>query len=85
VKDWITLIHFKLKGVSWKTDLDDFVDEFDSPHDKRRIKLRWGDDGIKFERSLCRDLCGNYIAHYLFVWIFFGLELVRISRMRRRS
>jgi len=30
------------------------------------------------------DLCGNYIAHCVFVGIFFGLELVRISRMRRR-
>jgi len=27
-----------------------------------------------FKRRLCRDLCENYIAHCLFVWIFFGLE-----------
>jgi len=46
VKDWVTLIYFKLKGTSWKTDSDHFVDEFGSRHDKRRIKLRWGDDGI---------------------------------------
>jgi len=44
VKDWVTLISFKLKGTSCKTDLDDFVDEFDSRHDKRRIELRCGDD-----------------------------------------
>ena len=85
VKDWVTLIYFKLKGTSWNTDLDDFVDEFDSRHDKRRIKLRWGDDDIKFERCLCRDLCENYIAHCLFVWIIFGLEVVRVSRMTRQS
>ena len=29
-------------------DLDDFVDEFDSRHDNRRIKLHWVDDDIKF-------------------------------------
>jgi len=29
-----------LKGISFKTDSDDFVDEFDSRHDKRRIMLR---------------------------------------------
>ena len=40
----IEIGYFKLKGTSWKTDLDDFVDEFDSRHDKRRIKLRWGDN-----------------------------------------
>jgi len=85
VKEWVTLIYFKLKGTSWKTDLHDFVDEFDSPHDKRRTKLRWGDDDIKFERRLRRNLCENYIAHCLFVWIFFGLELVRVSRIRRQS
>jgi len=39
---------FQVKGTSWKIDLDDFVDEFDSRHDNRRIKLRWGDDDIKF-------------------------------------
>jgi len=61
VKDWVTLICFELKETTWKTDLDDFVDEFDSRHDKRRIKLRWGDDDIKFERSLCRDLCQDRI------------------------
>jgi len=27
VKDWVTLIYFKLKGISFKTDSDDFVDE----------------------------------------------------------
>ena len=84
-KNWVTLIYCDLKGTSWKIDLDDFVDAFDSWHDKRRIKLRWSDDNIKFERSLCKDLCENYIAHCLFVWIFFGLEVVRISRMTRQS
>jgi len=85
MKDWLTFIYYKLKGASWKTDLDDFVDEFDSRHDKRRIKLRWGDDDIKFERSLCRNRCENYIAHCLLIWIIFGLEVVRVSRMRRQS
>jgi len=42
------MIYFELKGTSWKIDLDDFVDEFDSQHDNRRIKLHWGDDDIKF-------------------------------------
>jgi len=46
VKDWVTLIYFQLKGTSWKTDFDDFVDGFDSRHDNRRIKLQWGDDAI---------------------------------------
>jgi len=32
MKDWVTLIYFKLKGISWKTDLDNFVDEFDIRH-----------------------------------------------------
>ena len=50
-----------------KMDLDDFVDEFDSRHDNRRMKLHGVDNDIKFERSLCRDLCENYVAHYLFV------------------
>jgi len=67
VKDWVTWIYFKLKGISFKTDSDDYVDEFDSRHDKRRFKLRCGDDDIKFERSLCRNLCENHIAHCLFV------------------
>jgi len=49
VKEWAILIYFQLKGTSCKTDLDDFVDEFNSRHrhDNRRIKLHWGDD-IKF-------------------------------------
>jgi len=84
VKDWVTFIYFKLKGTRWKTDLDDFVAEFGSRHYKRRIKLHWGDDDIKFERSMCRNLCENYIAHCLFVWIIFGLEVVRVSRMGRQ-
>ena len=29
-----------------KIYLDNFVDEFDSQHDNRRIKLHWGDDDI---------------------------------------
>jgi len=40
VKDWVTWIYLKFKGTTFKTDLDDFVNEFDSRHDKRRIKLR---------------------------------------------
>jgi len=40
VKDWVTLNDFQLKGYELKKiDLDDFVDEFDSRHDNRRIKL----------------------------------------------
>jgi len=72
VKDWVTLIYFKLKATSWKTDLDDFVDEFDSRHVKRRNNLRWGDDDIKFEHSLCRNLCEteNYSANCLNLFCF---------------
>jgi len=70
----IDLQYFKLKGTSWKIYLNDFFDVFDSWHDKRRIKLRWSDDDIKFERRPRRDLCENYIAHCLFVWICFGLR-----------
>ena len=44
MKDWVTLINFQLKGTRWKIYLDDLVDEFDSRHDNRRIKLHWGDD-----------------------------------------
>jgi len=40
VKDWVTLTYFKLKCTSSKIGLDDFVDEFDSRHDNRGIKLR---------------------------------------------
>ena len=29
-------------------DLDDFVGEFDSRHDNRRIKLHWVDNDIQF-------------------------------------
>jgi len=32
VKDWVTLIYFKLKGISSKIDLDNFADEYDSRH-----------------------------------------------------
>jgi len=39
---------FCLKGTSWKKYLDDFVDEFDSRHDNRRIKLHWVDNDVKF-------------------------------------
>jgi len=39
MKDWVALIYFLVKGTSWKIDLDDFIDEFDSRHDNRRIKL----------------------------------------------
>ena len=85
MKDWVTFVYFKLKGTSWKTDLDDFVAEFDNRHDKRRIKLHWGDDDIKFKRSLCRNLCENYIAHCLFVWIIFGLEVVRVWEDSHKS
>jgi len=81
VNDWITLIYFKFKSTSWKTDLDDFVNEFDIRHDNRRIKLH----DIKFKRRLCRDLCENYIGHCLLVWTFFRLEVVRISLMVRQS
>jgi len=41
-------IDLLLKGATWNTDLDEFVDEFDSRHDNGRIKLHWGDDDIKF-------------------------------------
>jgi len=79
VKDWVTLVYFRLEGTSWKIDLDKFVDEFDSRqwHDNRRITLRWGGNDIKCQRRVCRDLCENYIAHCLFVWISLGLEIVR--------
>jgi len=69
----VTLIYFQLKGMSWKTDWDDFVDEFDNRHDNRGFKLHRGDDDIKFKLRLCRDLCENYIAQCLFVWICLGL------------
>jgi len=38
----------QLIGTSCKIDWDDLVDEFDSRHDNRRIKLHWGDDNVKF-------------------------------------
>ena len=41
-------LYFQLKGTSSEVDLADFVDEFDSLRDNRRIKLHWGDDDIKF-------------------------------------
>jgi len=74
----ITLIYFQVKGTGWKIDLDDFITEFDSRNDNRRIN--WGDDDIKFGRRLCRHLCENHTVHCvhcLFVWIF--LELVRFA------
>jgi len=42
------VIYFQAKGTSWKIDLADFVDEFDSRRDNLVIKLHWGDDDIKF-------------------------------------
>jgi len=39
------LIYFQLKGAK-KIDLDDFVDELDSRHDNRRIKLHWADNDM---------------------------------------
>jgi len=40
-----------LLSVEWvraeKKDWDDFVDEFDSRHDNRRIKLHWVDNVIE--------------------------------------
>ena len=85
MKNWVTLIHFKVKDTSWKIDLDDIVDEFDSRHDKRRIKLHWGDDDIKFERGLRRNLCENYVCSLTICLNSFGLEVVRVSRMRGQS
>ena len=38
----------RLGNTNLLSDLDDFIDEFDSRHDNRRIKLHWGDDDIKF-------------------------------------
>jgi len=52
-------VYLKFKGTSFETDLDDFVDEIDTRHDKRRIKLRWGDDDIKFEA--CVGICVKII------------------------
>ena len=73
VKDWVTLIYFQLEGTSWKIDLDDFVDEFDSPHDKWRIKLHWGDDDINSNVDYAR-ICVRI------VWICLGVELVRSTQ-----
>ena len=69
MKDWVTLLYFQLKGTSWKIDLDDFVDEFDSRHDNRRIKLHWGDDDINSSVGSAR-ICMRI------VWICLGVELV---------
>ena len=68
MKDWVTLIYFQLEGTSWKINLDDFVDEFDSRHD-RRIKLHWGDDDINSNVGSAR-ICMRI------VWICLGVELV---------
>jgi len=37
MKYWVTLIYFEANGTSWKLDLDDFVDEFDSRHDNEGL------------------------------------------------
>jgi len=75
VKDWVTLSYFKLKGTSCKTYLYYFVDE--SSIDMIIEGLNTGNIGVMIiihKHRLCRDLCENYIAHCLLVWIFFGLE-----------
>ena len=59
--------------MSWKIDLDDFVDEFDSRHDKWRIKLHWGDDDINSNVDSAR-ICVRI------VWICLGVELVRSTQ-----
>jgi len=33
----------------------------------------------------CAGICDNHNDHCLFVWIFWGLELVRVSLMARQS
>jgi len=69
----VTLIYIQLKGTSWKIDLDDFVDEFDSSHDNRRIKLHWADDDINSNV----DSASNCVR---IVWICLGVELVRSTQ-----
>jgi len=66
VKDWITLIYFKLKSTSWKTDLDDFVDEFDSRHDNRRIKLHDINSNVDCAGSVWELCCSLSICLNLF-------------------
>ena len=66
MKDWITLIYFKLKSTSWKTDLDDFVDEFDSRHDNRRIKLHDINSNVDCAGSVWELCCSLSICLNLF-------------------
>jgi len=46
-----------LKSSIWKTHLDDFVDEFGSRHDNRRIKLHY----IKFNVD-CARICLTFVS-----------------------
>jgi len=46
-----------LKSSIWKTHLDDFVDEFGSRHDNRRIKLH----DIKFNVD-CARICLTFVS-----------------------
>jgi len=46
--------------------LDDFVDEFDSRHDNRRIKLYWVDNDIKLQGSVWELCCSLSICLNLF-------------------
>jgi len=49
MRHWLIYFQRTEKRVrTEKIDLDDYVDEFDSRHDKRRIKLNWVDNDIKF-------------------------------------
>ena len=74
MKDWVTLIYFQLEGTSWKIDLDDFVDEFESRHDNRRIELHWGDGDMNSNLDSAR-ICVRI------VWNCLGVELVRSTQV----
>jgi len=45
---WSTFSELKKGYELKKIDLDDYVDEFDSRHDNRKIKLNSVDNDIKF-------------------------------------
>jgi len=55
-----------LKSSSWKTHLGDFVHEFGSRHDNRRIMLHY----IKFNVD-CARICVTFISLIVYLSQFF--------------
>jgi len=57
-----------------KKDLENFVDQVDSRHNNRRIKLHWAYVYIKFCRRLQRFVLESYCSLFIYLNLSFGLR-----------